>query len=223
VFDEHQRDTEARMQVLETSFRQTMLKELVDFSWHSKITMQPHAQYVASYSRSADLLLTSIRESHSTEPGNETTSDIAGELVMQSGRPMLLVPNNIELLNLDSAVVCWADTRESRRSISDALPLLQLCKDVRIIELHQRDQMEVSKLHLTELAAWLMSHHIACVWDCIESDGSDAEQLQAYASHHKADILIGGAFGHSRIREWMFGGVTRNLFFHGAQCALVSH
>jgi nucleotide-binding universal stress UspA family protein len=223
VFDEHQRNTEAQMKVLETSFSQAMQQQQADFSWHSKITMEPHAKYIADYSRSADLLVTSIRESNSTEQGNETTSDTAGELVIQSGKPVLLIPNDIETLYLDCALVCWRDTREARRAISDAIPLLQQCKKVHLLELYSKEQAELSKRNLTQTAAWLATHGIYAICDSIETSGNESEQLQAYANQHDVDILIGGAFGHSRLREWMFGGVTRNLFFHGAQCALISH
>jgi nucleotide-binding universal stress UspA family protein len=223
VFDDHYKKTEARMLVLEESFAQAMGHAQAEFGWHSKITIQPHADYVASYSRSCDLLMVSIRESHSIEPGSETTSDIAGELVVRSGRPVLLVPNDIETLELNSALICWQDTKEARRAISDAIPLLQKSAQVRVLELYEKDQYETSNNHLTQIVHWLLSHGIHALAATVESNGNNAEQLQAYAGEHDVDLLIGGAFGHSRIREWIFGGVTRNLFFHGAQCALISH
>jgi nucleotide-binding universal stress UspA family protein len=223
VFDDHYKKTEARMLVLKASFEQAMTHAQAEFGWHSKITIQPHVQYVSDYSRASDLLMVSIRESHSSEPGNETTSDIAGELVLQSGRPVLLVPNDVETLELNSALICWQDTKEARRALYDAIPLLQKCAQVRLLELYKKDQYEASNSHLIQIINWLLSHSIHAQAATLESNGNDAEQLQAYAGEHDVDLLIGGAFGHSRIREWMFGGVTRNLFFHGAQCALISH
>jgi nucleotide-binding universal stress UspA family protein len=227
VFDDHYKKTEARMLALEASFEQAMTHAQADFGWHSKITIQPHVQYVSSYSRSYDLLMVSIRESHSIEPGveknSENTSDIAGELVLLSGRPVLLVPNDVETLELNSALICWQDTKEARRALADAIPLLQKCAQVRLLELYKKDQYETSNSNLSQLTKWLLSHGIHALPVTLESNGNDAEQLQAYAGEYEVDLLIGGAFGHSRIREWMFGGVTRNLFFHGAQCALISH
>jgi nucleotide-binding universal stress UspA family protein len=227
VFDDHYKKTEARMLVLEASFEQAMTHAQAEFGWHSKITIQPHVQYVSSYSRASDLLMVSIRESHDAEAGieknSETTSDIAGDLVLQSGRPVLLVPNDIETLELNSALICWQDTKEARRALSDAIPLLQKCAQVRLLELYKKDQYETSTNNLTQIINWLLSHGIHAHAVTLESNGNDAEQLQAFAGEHEVDLLIGGAFGHSRIREWMFGGVTRNLFFHGAQCALISH
>jgi nucleotide-binding universal stress UspA family protein len=223
VFDDHYKQTEARILVLQTTFEQAMTDAQAEFGWHSKITIQPHVQYVSNYSRSCDLLMVSIRESHNLESGDETTSDIAGELVLQSGRPVLLVPNDVQTLELNSALICWQDTKEARRAISDAIALLQKCSQVRVLELHKKDQYENSNNNLTQVVDWLTSHGIHALATTLESNGNDAEQLQAYAGEHEVDLLIGGAFGHSRIREWMFGGVTRNLFFHGAQCALISH
>jgi nucleotide-binding universal stress UspA family protein len=223
VFDEHKKNTEARMDALKDSFSQAMMSQLANFEWHSKITVLPTAQYIERFSRSVDILVASIQESHGVELGDETTSDIAGDLVIQSGRPVLLVPDDTPALNLHSALICWRDTRESRRAVSDAIPLLQKCLQVRLLELCDKDQQQDSKKHLAHLINWLSSHDIHATADSLESNGNEAEQLQAYASQHEVDLLIGGAFGHSRIREWMFGGVTRNLFFHGAQCALVSH
>ena len=227
VFDDHCKKTEARLLALEASFEQAMTHAQAEFGWHSKITIQPHVQYISGYSRASDLLMVSIRESHNAEPGieknSETTSDIAGELVLQSGRPVLLVPNDVETLELNSALICWQDTKEARRALADAIPLLQKCAQVRLLELYKKDQHETSNNHLTQIVHWLLSHGIHAHAASLESNGNDAEQLQAYAGEYEVDLLIGGAFGHSRIREWMFGGVTRNLFFHGAQCALISH
>jgi nucleotide-binding universal stress UspA family protein len=223
VFDEHEKATEARMLALGASFEQVMTSRKASFSWHSKITVQSSAQYMSNFARSTDLIVAEIKQDVNVEPGDETTSDISGELVMLSGKPVLLVPTNTKHLQLESALICWKDTRESRRAISDALPLLQKCSHVRLVELHQKGQHDVSEKHLMRIVDWLLSHGITAEAETLESKGNDAQELQSHANQHHIDILIGGAFGHSRIREWMFGGVTRNLLFHGTQCALVSH
>jgi nucleotide-binding universal stress UspA family protein len=223
VFDEHEKATEARMLDLGASFEKEMRSRQARFGWHSKITVQSNAQYMSNFARSTDLIVVTIREGLNVEPGSETTSDLSGELVMLSGKPVLLIPTDTKKLALQSALICWKDTRESRRAISDAIPLLQKCTHVRLVEIYQKNQYEVSKKHLLRIVDWLFSHGINAAPDFLESTGNDPQDLQNYAIKHHVDLLVGGAFGHSRIREWMFGGVTRNLFFHGTQCALVSH
>jgi hypothetical protein len=57
------------------------------------------------------------------------------DLVMQTGRPLLVVPDNCSWLDLRSILIAWKDTPEARRAIADALPMLRQVKDINVVEI----------------------------------------------------------------------------------------
>jgi nucleotide-binding universal stress UspA family protein len=146
------------------------------------------------------------------------------ELVMKLGRPMIVVPAGIRRLNLRSVVVGWKDTRETRRAVVDALPLLQKAEKVSVVEIVENDEARPGAgRHVEEVAAWLRRHHVDSRHSVPAGRGNAAEQLASHASDVAADLIVAGAYGHTRLREWVFGGVTNDLMTSSARCALLSH
>ena len=146
-----------------------------------------------------------------------------GDFVMQAGRPCLIVPAEAEALSLDHVVVGWKDSRETRRAISDALPLLQAADRVTIVEIADKDDLDAANGRLADVAGWLKRHGIDATPVTAASTGDDAARLDAIAREQGATLLVAGAYGHSRVREWALGGVTRDLLLRAGRCALVSH
>ncbi len=120
-------------------------------------------------------------------------------------------------------MIAWKDTRETRRAVLDALPLLQQAARVSIVEATGAEDMADARSHVADVAAWLGRHGVAASGQTVPSDGGDAAQLDAFARDHGADLIVAGAYGHSRVREWALGGVTRSLLMHGSRCSLLSH
>jgi nucleotide-binding universal stress UspA family protein len=77
--------------------------------------------------------------------------------------------------------------------------------------------------HLEEVAGWLGRHGVKAEGRASLSTGEDADRLYAIAKEQGADVVVAGAYGHSRLREWVLGGVTRDLLLRADICALVSH
>ncbi len=114
-------------------------------------------------------------------------------------------------------------TREARRAISDALPLLKLAGHVTVLEIAAAAEIPAARDRLKDVADWLGRHGISVETMTAVSQGDDAAELDAIAQQKGAGLLVAGAYGHSRLREWMLGGVTRNLMLHPARCSFVSH
>lgn len=146
-----------------------------------------------------------------------------GQVVLTAGRPVLLVPPNGASLSGQTVVVAWKNTREARRAIADALPLLQAAKDVVLLTLsHPRDQADVTAT-ADDVAGYLSRQGVTVrvVW---EADSGDAgEQILEKARHTGADLIVCGGYGHSRFGEWAFGGVTRSLLVQKERYVLFSH
>jgi len=105
-------------------------------------------------------------------------------------------------------MIGWKDTREARCAVVDAIPLLQKAAHVSIVEICTQAEQAASRVRLAGAAAWLQRHRVAA--DCIASSstGHDAEALYTQGRDIDIDLIVAGAYGHNRSREWALGGVT---------------
>ena len=181
--------------------------------WRSAVMFGSVADYVASEARSTDLVITSA----AWRQGK------ASDLVMQIGRPVLIVPATADTLNLDHVLVAWKDTREVRRATLDALPLLKSAKRVTIVEIADENSLSAARTHLEDVNIWLKSHSIAAETFVSSSTGNDAMRLKTIAQEQNTDLIVAGAYGHSRLREFVLGGVTHDMLLCADRCSLVSH
>jgi nucleotide-binding universal stress UspA family protein len=202
----------------EQKFRQMFKGRSGSIEWRGAVE-QP-AEYVAREARAADLI---IAGSHRERIDHLRQVD-PGELVLGAGRPVLIVPPQITQISLKTMIVAWKDTREARRAISDALPLLHKAEDVVVVEI-VRDKSELAraKARVEDVAAWLVRRGIATASIATKELIGVTGQLDIIAQDEGADIIVAGAYGHTRFSEWVFGGVTRELLKLGKRCALLSH
>jgi nucleotide-binding universal stress UspA family protein len=136
---------------------------------------------------------------------------------------VLVVPAALESLCLERMLVCWKDTRESRRAIVDAMPLLKKASRVTIVEIAADEQLPGIRNRLDDVAIWLKRHGVAAMVQATASAVDPGSALCRIADEHDIDVIIAGAYGHSRVREWAFGGVTRGMLMNTQRCSLLSH
>jgi nucleotide-binding universal stress UspA family protein len=148
----------------------------------------------------------------------------AGAAILGAGRPVLVVPAAVKSIQAEHVVIGWKDTREARRAVLDALPFLHEAKRVTVIEICESDQMEAARLRLDDVVHYLARHRIKAEGRT-ESQlrGSGADQIIEFAQNEDADLLVMGAYGRSRLNEWIFGGMTRDLMTSSPICCLLSH
>jgi len=216
---EHEKVTK-ELEEAEAAFRKAFTGYPKPVEWRSTVTLGPLSEYIAAEACSADIVLTEISPSDFYEGPIGVN---AGELVLQAGRPVLAVPAANKKFELEQIVVGWKDTREARRAIADALPLLKLAKHVTVVEITtEKDTTRVTK-RLEQVTGWLNRHGIKADHLASLSINSDATQFLAIAKERGADLVIAGAYGHSRLREWVLGGVTNDLLLRAEICSLLSH
>ena len=126
----------------EAEFRALLGPRVTDLHWRSAITMEPLCDYFAREARAADLILTAM-DRRSLDGDSRRTN--IGDLVMRAGRPVLIVPGDGEQLKLDRVFVAWKETREARRAILDALPLLRIASHVTLVEVAQEDDLAAAR------------------------------------------------------------------------------
>ncbi|MDY1546949.1 universal stress protein [Luteibacter sahnii] len=153
--------------------------------------------------------------------------DVFAALLLESGRPVLLVPAGHASPSLPPrhAVIAWSDTREAARAVHDALPLLASAETVDILMVDPvASFLEDTASFGSVLAAHLERHGVTARIVTETSRGRlVAGVILDRASRAKAQLIVAGGYGHSRLREWVIGGTTRNLFFDTPVPILFSH
>jgi nucleotide-binding universal stress UspA family protein len=213
-------EADEKLQKLEQRFRTAYQNRIESVEWRRAYAVP--ADFVAREARAADLVITGAdRMGGLSDPSWRLDPS---ELVMKLGRPMMVVPPEVDRLKLTSVVVGWKDTREARRAVVDALPLLQKAKEVTVVEIIERDDdRPAAGRRVADVAAWLARHQVDACHMVPNHRGDAVEQLISHSSDIGADMIVAGAYGHTRMREWIFGGVTRDLITKSDHCSLLSH
>jgi nucleotide-binding universal stress UspA family protein len=174
--------------------------------------------YLTSQARVADLIVVG-HGNRSEATGCIHPLDPAS-VVLAAGRPVLVVPPGIDHLEARRVMVAWKDTREARRAVSDALPILRLASRVDVVAVTGADGTSGA----ADVVAYLATHGIeATSAEHLPDGGSDGEALLDLASEGATDLIVMGAYGHGRVREMILGGVTRDVLRYSPICSLLSH
>lgn len=175
--------------------------------------------------RCADLVVIGQPTAHS-DAG--VASGLAERLPVESGRPVLALPlpwlardKNSNALGRD-VLVAWKSTREAARALFDAVPLLRDATRVRIVEI--RDSTVAESDLKRDLVAALARIDVAASFESVvASDVDPGSELLSQAAEQGADLIVMGAYGHSRFRQFVFGGVTRHVARHMTVPTVWSH
>jgi len=220
IYEQDRQELDKEMKAAEAEFRRALQMRAVTLEWRSTVMFTLLSDYLAREARSADLVITGIA---SGDLFDSSRSVNTGDLVMRAGRPVLVVPAAAGKVKLDRVVVGWKNTREARRAVSDALPLLKGASHVAVVEIAVEEELAAARTQIEDVAGWLNRHGIKAECLTSPSTGDDATALYAMAQDQGADVIVAGAYGHSRLREWALGGVTRDLLLRANWCSLLSH
>jgi nucleotide-binding universal stress UspA family protein len=218
LFDEEAAAIERRLSELEAEFRAAVERRATALEWRSARALP--VPYLLQQARAADILVIGARQETLVDP---SSAPDPSDLVMQAGRPLIVVPSTVEWLDLRSVLVAWKDVREARRAVFDALPILAAAREVTIAEIPEQDGRRAEALaHVADVAAWLHGHGITANTVVPEKAGGVTGQLENIAANIGAGAVIAGAYGHSRLRQWVLSGVTRHLATESRRCAFLS-
>jgi nucleotide-binding universal stress UspA family protein len=134
---------------------------------------------------------------------------------------VLLVPNEVTSFSGKRTAIAWKDTREARRAVVDSLPFLKMAESVTIVEVC-KDEFP-SKLN--DVASFLGWHRVNVTCRRLQPlrDINTTECLLQFIRGENVDLIVAGAYGHTRLGEWIFGGVTRALLRESPICCFLTH
>jgi nucleotide-binding universal stress UspA family protein len=126
-------------------------------------------------------------------------------------------------LPLQHVFVAWKDTREARRAVADALPLLEAAGHTGVLEITSEADYEDAKARVRDVGRWLETHGVSATPRAVGTTRLEMGYLHAELLSLKCDLLVAGAYGHNRVGEWVFGGVTQDVLLDPDFCVLLSH
>ena len=220
MVEQDMHEVEARLQVAKIEFFETFNSHSGNVMWRSATTLDPIADYIAREARCANLLITHVQFDASSNPHRFTNT---GDLVLKTGRPVLIVPADGHPLHFNHLLMAWKDTREARRAVLDALPLLKKASRVTVVELARTSELVDAKTRVDDVCHWLNEQAVIAEAMVVQSSGTDVQTLETIAQDLGVGIVIAGAYGHSRLREWIFGGFTSTLLHPSTRCSFLSH
>ncbi|MGN6465410.1 MAG: universal stress protein [Rhizobiaceae bacterium] len=198
-------EIEDRLKALKSEF-ETLTRDSNRASWRGMLGNP--TRFLALNARAADLIVTGT-------DGDEARSRLRtvdpGELILSAGRPILFASKDQRPMTAESILVAWKDTRESRRAVVDAMPFLVAARHVLVATIVEDDRV-AARDSVADVVRFLMKHGVKARSEVLDADKMDAsEALLTAANQTGADLVVAGGYGHSRLREWAFGGVTRTL------------
>jgi nucleotide-binding universal stress UspA family protein len=147
----------------------------------------------------------------------------AEAIIFGSGSPVLLLPDERDSLRLDTVAVAWDFTLAASRALRASLPLLSKAGKVRIFTVVNEKEDTAGKT-IEDLHRHLSEHEVSFVYDEVDIAGrSIGDAFRGYAQNTRADILVMGAFGHSRVREFVLGGATQSMLANASLPVLLAH
>jgi nucleotide-binding universal stress UspA family protein len=151
--------------------------------------------------------------------------DLPEQVVLHSGRPVLIVPCAGHFQEVGKKVlVAWDGTREAAMALRDALPLFSESAQVTLVSLRKEGDAEAAaKLCIPETIAWLWRHGVEAKAEQYMTTIGFADTLLSCASSMNIDLMVMGAYGHTRLRELVLGGVTREILARMNMPVLMAH
>ena len=147
-------------------------------------------------------------------------------LIFESGRPVLLLPEATTRQlssSFDTIAVAWDHSRSATRAVSDALPLLQAAKHVHVVTVVDEKRLQNDGSGV-ELCKHLARHGVEVTFDRVKAKGrAIGEVLESYVVERDPDLLVMGAYGHSKLREFILGGATKSVLTRPFSWTLLSH
>jgi nucleotide-binding universal stress UspA family protein len=159
------------------------------------------------------------------EPEISSMEQIIGETTLfESGRPMIMVPYIQKApFKTDNVMICWDGSRTAARAVADAIPIIRKSGRVEIV-IVTNERGKEDEIEGADIGQHLARHGLKVDVHRISGGNIDvADALLSHAADSGADFMVMGGYGHSRLREFVLGGVTRSIFESMTLPVLLSH
>lgn len=206
---------------IEKAFKERVKSSTVESQWHhveEKDMQSSVLSDISEHVRCADII---VMGQHDAEA---RVGELTADIIMAAGRPVLVVPDEAmpDVLDGDMAVA-WDGSRESARAAFDALPLLKRAKAVHIVSVQRKGKDDAITLGGGVLAMSLARHGVKAEAGVVTSTEPVGETLMKFAKEKNCGLLVMGCYGHSRLKESLFGGATQGILQNMPMPVLMSH
>ncbi|NNC36160.1 MAG: universal stress protein [Acidimicrobiales bacterium] len=222
--DRIQKIYEEQAESVRSKFEDRMKRDGINFEWRQqRMLTSDITKGVVDHGRECDLIM--ISQDFPDKSKSNTDIHLSADIILSAGRPVLVVPSEDGLeCKLDKIVVGWNASREACRAAFDSLPLLKLADDVHLTWVNPEKTLgKGQKLPGAELGAALARHDVKVTATGLNNRSKPGLALINYARDQKADLLVMGAYGHSRLRERILGGATEYVLHHMDRPILLSN
>lgn len=222
--DEHREAYRLEMAKVKATFERATAQQTLLPEWRDgDAQFGTVAEVIVDQGHGADLIIASQAD---TEWSSSHLLEDPVRIVTESGRPLLLIPNNgARTLPPRRVTVAWNGRREAARALFDALPLLMQASDVDVVCLNPGTEKATSgDLPAAEICAALARHGVKCQASVATVPAADVgRDILRQAKAFGSDLLVMGCYGHSRLREFLLGGATRHVLAHMNLPVLMAH
>jgi nucleotide-binding universal stress UspA family protein len=224
VIEEHVKLYREENLVLKAQFDEAMRGRAFPYEWRDdEAGPFAVADRVLESARTADLVIAA--QTDPQWPASDLL-DVADRLAVESGRPVLIIPNAWAPKRVGRRVlVAWNNRREAARAAFDALPILVGAKEVKVVWVNPQSEQEAAQdVPAADICTALARHSVKC--QAREERGprrSVGETLLEAAQEMGADLLVMGCYGRARLREFIFGGASRHVLANMTLPVLMSH
>lgn len=215
------RESDKKAQAALTRFDAAAKRNGLSYETHTlRASIGESATMLSRLARRFDLAICCQQDPKDTIPSDLITES----LLFESGRPVIVVPYiQKQPLKLDRIMVCWDGGRAATRAIADSLPLLKMAKQVEIVMVAAKAGND-KEVPGADLGQHLARHGLKVDVRRLTSPDIDINStLLSHAADISADMIVMGGYGHSRLREFVLGGVTRGILSSMTVPVLMSH
>jgi len=212
-------DIEKRLREAEARFRSALAGRVERIEWRQAVS-QP-LYFVADACRAADLVI--VGSPRADMPPDPELDLAPADLIMNAGRPVLMVPPEVDKVTAEHILVAWKDTPQSQRAVLLALPFLRACRRVIVATVDEDDDPGAAQASVDDVVAWLGCHNVPATGRVVPPLDDVASGIESLASEEDADLVVSGAYGHGKIREWVFGSVTKEFLKQTGRCHFLAH
>lgn len=198
--------------------RQALSPEWLTPKYDETREMRTHARY-------ADLVI--MGQEDVTDPESSPTVGFVASVVLGGGRPVLIVPYAGKLPKaFNNVLLAWDGGREAARAAVDAMPFLRAAKRVDVMHVSRGDRADgLGPIPGLDIGMFFARHgvQVNVTPERGANDVAVAEALLSRAADMNTDLIVMGGYGHSRMQEWVLGGVTRTMLESMTVPVLMSH
>jgi len=210
--DSVKRTYEEKLADIKSKFEDRMRRAGIKYEWREdERSSVDLTKAILEHGREADIIIMT-HEAQNSNYANQEAGFIA-DIILGAGRPVLVLPPfKGKDFKLKRVAIGWDASREACRAAFDSLPILAKASEVNLTWVNpEKKPDKAGKLPGAELAAALARHDVKVTTKGLSNRDRTAKALINYVREDDIDLLVLGAYGHSRLREQILGGVTEHI------------